>query len=124
MRTLLHDLLLADLDPAQRTALWRIGITGLISFHVAWACGWIPGMTGFAMAGDFHFLAEKVDSIEISLLEAEIIEAQERFCRAELDSNIPAKRYSAERLRELVYEYEKLTSMIFRLPTCNELGIQ
>ena len=124
VRTIFHDLLLADLDPAQRTVLWRVGLTAALVFHVSWACGWIPGMTGFAMAADYHFLAEKVDSIELSLLEEKIIEAQERLCRADAENNVPAMRYSAERLRELVYEYESMTGKIFRVPQCNELGIQ
>ena len=123
MRTILEHLLFADLDPAQRAKLVQIGIVVFIGFHVAWACGWIPGIPGFAMAGDVTQLSGKVSGIEQSLLEAEIIEAQERLCKADAENNVPAMRYSAERLRELAYQYESMTDKVFRLPTCNELGI-
>lgn len=57
----------------------------LTAAHVAWACGWLPGITGFALAAD---LDDKQQSIEVRLgqietrlnASLEILMAQE-ICR-------------------------------------------
>lgn len=33
-------------------AAWRVVILLLIGGHISWACGWIPGIDGFALAGE------------------------------------------------------------------------
>jgi hypothetical protein len=50
----LTDLTLGSLSPEARTALWRAGITVAIVVHIAWACGLLPMLDGFAFAGDLE----------------------------------------------------------------------
>lgn len=120
----LRDLLFADLDQAQRTAIWRVGITALLVFHVSWACGWVPGLPGFAMATDYQVLSVKVNRVERSLLEKDLVEAQERFCNARAGGNITAQRYAEERRRRLSGEFRAVSVAPMSLPSCTELGIK
>lgn len=123
MRDFFSNLLLGDLDQEQRTAVWRIGLTFLILGHVSWACGWLPGISGFAMAADYERLAGTVDKVTVSLLEKDIIQAQERFCLAIRDRNPEAQRYALDRRRKLMQQWLDLKDKPFALPTCQELGI-
>jgi hypothetical protein len=34
------------------TAAWRIVVTLVVGGHIMWACGWVPGLAGFALAAD------------------------------------------------------------------------
>lgn len=130
MKKLLADFLLGDLDREQRTAVWRIALACVFVGHVSWACGWLPGIPGFAMAAEQDALAAShlalsgtVNRVEVSLLEKDIIEAQERFCKAALAGNTEAQRYAEERRRRLLQEWQDMKGQAFDLPSCSELGI-
>lgn len=123
MKGFLSDLLLGDMDRQQRTGVWRIAITLLAAGHIAAAYGWLPGMSGFVLASDYQGLANNVRKVEASLLEKDIIEAQERFCKARVVGNTDAQRYAEERRRRLLREWVEMTGREFTPPTCAELGI-
>ena len=36
------------------TAAWRVLVAFVITMHVAWACSWLPGISGFALAADLE----------------------------------------------------------------------
>ena len=124
MNKFLSDLLMADLDRNQRTAVWRVCLTALIGLYVSWGFGWLPGNSGFAMASDFYALSDTVTKVELSLLEKDIIEAQERFCISRLNGNREAQRYAEERRRRLLLEWRGLTGIAYDLPSCAALGIE
>ena len=79
---LLTEIIARDLSPETKTALWRFLLTGAVLTHIAMACGIVPGVQGFAWAGDVSnntqtlaSLEKKVDcnsiNSEISLLRSE-----------------------------------------------------
>lgn len=34
------------------TVAWRLIVTLIVGVHIAWACGWLPGIQGFALAAE------------------------------------------------------------------------
>jgi hypothetical protein len=128
------SLLLADLAPEQRTAVWRIIVTFAIAWHITVASGWMPGVPGYVLESDYDKLSatviqietnltSAVNKLEISRLKEDIINAQERFCRAQKDGNTVAQRYALERRDELRDQWKDYFGTDFNLPTCQELGI-
>lgn len=112
-----------DLSREARTAVWRVSITAFLVFHIFWACGWIPGIPGFAMAAEYQGLQDEVQTVKETLLEKDLIESQERFCHARVGGNLTAMRYAEERRRRLLGEFRAMTDEAFNLPSCMELGI-
>lgn len=70
-------------------AAWRVAILSILSlfaFHVAWACGWVPGIPGFAMAADVSELVGKQAQIEQAVV-CNAIAAEIKRLRSELRDN-------------------------------------
>lgn len=44
------------------TAAWRLLVAGVIAVHIAWACSWLPGIQGFALAADLDVTKASVDA--------------------------------------------------------------
>jgi hypothetical protein len=43
-------------------ATWRVVVVMVFGGHVVWACGWLPGIPGFAMAGEVEEKVAQLDS--------------------------------------------------------------
>lgn len=43
-------------------AAWRIVIIIVVGGHIMWACGWLPGMPGFALAADVDGKVAQLDA--------------------------------------------------------------
>lgn len=43
-------------------AAWRVVIIMVVGGHIAWACGWLPGLRGFALAGEVDAKVAQIDS--------------------------------------------------------------
>lgn len=102
---------------ATATLLLMFGLAG----HIAWACGYIPGLPGFARAQDVHELKTDFRKQQIRLLEQALLDMRARQCRAIVDDNREAKRFTAERMAQLSTEYYALAGYLYPVPDCNAL---
>jgi hypothetical protein len=117
MQSLLTDLVFKDLDKEQRTAIWRTAVTLGLVFHVALVHGCLPGVAGFADA-------ETVETIQVTMLEESIIEAQGRFCTSQMNENSEALPFTEQRRRRLAQKWLELKRTPFDIPSCAALGIR
>lgn len=51
-----------------KTATWRLIVLFVVGGHVAWSCGWLPGIQGFAMAQDVQNNTSKLNAIERTVI--------------------------------------------------------
>lgn len=113
----LFDFTASIVPPEHRTTVWRVLITLIIAGHVAWACGWVPGVSGFAMADEVSDVKEDVKTIQIDLVDAQIFEQRLRQCQ----STDQARQVHAQRLQRLLRRYQELTGRNYQLPSCSDL---
>lgn len=100
---------------------WRISVMCacmLFGVHVMWACGLLPGLNGFAMAAEVQEIERDVTAIRRELLEARIFDTRVKQCTAE---SVAARRFYAEKQRDLINGYIDLTGREPALPGCREL---
>jgi hypothetical protein len=109
-------LIAADSDPQARlfyhSALFISAVSSWV--FAFWALGWFvtPAFgTGFARA-------EQVNSIYVSLLEEQLIDARIRLCQS---TSASSKQFFLTRLSEKEREYEERTKHSYRRPTCAEV---
>lgn len=115
------EILTLGMPPAHRKAainfMWRAAVT----FHIAWACGWLAsiGASGFASASDLHELQESQMQAGVEILESRIFDTFTRQCTAE---TVEAKRFYAQQLLDLRLKYMKLAKREYpRLPDCTAI---
>jgi hypothetical protein len=84
-------------------------------FHIAWACGQIPGLNGFAMAAEQTQLKADITSIKLQMLDREILETRKEQC------NNPNKGFFTRRIQELHQRWYNETKISYILPRCEEL---
>lgn len=122
------DAVFGALSREQRLLYMRLTWIGLVSFHMAWVCGWI-GLTGleapFARASDL-----KVTETQLVLITAQL--RQDRIdrldqviqtlrglqCRTVSDS--PARQNYTDRLNDLFRKYVELAGVEPHVPRCDE----
>jgi len=83
--------------------------------HTIWACGLLPGLEGFAQAGDVKQAQQAVTRIEAKLLDKDIIDTIRQKCTA------TDKRFLASRLRELKEQWRIITGIPYIEPGCDDL---
>ena len=130
MKEVLIDAVMGDMTDQQRRAVWRTAFIAILGLHIFWACGWLPGVSGFAMASDFkliknevEILKDEVGDIRTALLVKDIETAQQRICEAQKANNTKALRYAAERKTELTRRFVESEGRNPVIPSCAELGI-
>jgi hypothetical protein len=102
---------------------WRL-LVGLMCLgftaHIAWACGYIPQVRGFALASEQENTSNAVERIELRLLDQDILEAARLSCEAQ------DKRFFINRLNELIRKWQALTpgTAPYVVPSCEALGYQ
>lgn len=109
-------LLLEDTPEGRRK--WRLTISvGIITLfaHVAWSCGMIPGVSGFAMANEQEEIKHTIIRIELKLLDRDIIDAVRQRCLA------TNKTFFADRVHELTRQWYFLTKVVYIVPNCTDL---
>jgi hypothetical protein len=109
-------LIAADSDPQARLFYHSALFVSAVSSWVfaLWALGWFvtPAFgTGFARA-------EQVDSIYVSLLEEQLVDARIRQCQS---TSASAKQFFLTRLQEKEREYETRTKRGYTRPACTEV---
>ena len=100
-------------------ALWLMGVTGFGAFHVAWACGWLPGMPGFALEVDLARVQADVHRSLVMQYRTSLFEVRQQQCEA-ARAGRPLSAYTSK-LQDLLDEYDTLTDQDYRLPACSEL---
>lgn len=124
----LLEYLLAPFTTEQR---WRLVVGFVIAafmFHIAWACGRIPGLDGFASAQSVEqqkaSLTQVVSSqniILIRLISADIETARQAQCRSIAAGNGAAADGWRASLDAALREYQQANNgKPYRLRACNE----
>ena len=115
-------------DSSPRVWRWRLTIAGLVALllltsagHIAMACGYIPGWSGFALAAEVREVDDKLSSMQRALIEERILKMRERQCRAISNDNEMARRFAAERMSELQREYRQMFGYAYDAPPCGAL---
>lgn len=97
---------------------WRLTISLVMLYlvsHAFWACGLVPGTSGFALASDQQALSSQVTSVRIQLLDRDILETKKEQCGQ------PNKTFFTKRLKELEAEWYRLTNRPYIMPECEDL---
>tara|TARA_R110000868_G_scaffold24342_4_gene96286 strand:+ start:650 stop:940 length:291 start_codon:yes stop_codon:yes gene_type:complete len=93
----------------------------VLTVHVAWACGILPWVSGFANAADVARLDARAKRIEVRLISADLYEARKEQCLAIHSADTAAKPGPLRRRDSLIADYESLTGLEYRLPDCEEM---
>lgn len=146
MPTGLINWLWGDLQPAEKHNVARFLLWVIIVVHISWACGWIPGMQGFAFADDVdRKVAAAVDPLKaevreidrkLSRVEREVVAARiatmekmlfdlrKAQCTAIARQNPEAVEFYARHIQEVKSQYFAATSREYQAPTCAEVGTE
>lgn len=118
----LKDLFELSLAEDSRTAAyWRLFIALLLTTHIAWACGWLPGVSGFAFAGEVHKLTTEFREHLVTDLEEKLFNMQERLCELRFDPDkysVDKEARYKERIRNLMRAYRDLADHNYVLDQC------
>lgn len=115
-----------DMTPLQRRIMVQTIIAGLFAFHIAWACGWLPGISGFALASDTQQVQEDIkdlrQTIENGFKEIRKEQIQDRLsalqalrCTAQ-DQQL--EREYVNRIQELQSRYRDAFGYTYPLEPC------
>jgi hypothetical protein len=146
MPSWLANFVTGDMEPGERQAAARVVLWAIVVSHIAWACGWIPGLQGFAFASEVDDkIAEVVRPLErqlrglerdvadvrkeqraarVTALEGLLFETRRAQCSAIRDENREAMRFYAQRMDQLRAEYHGTTGREYAPASCSELGIK
>lgn len=111
----LRDWMVADMPPRAKVALWRGSITALLLFHIFWACGWVPGMPGFALAAHAEDTNSEVRQLRIELLERDLLDAHALRCAAD-DREL--RRLYSQRVQMRLRKYQEIVGTPYPLEPC------
>lgn len=103
---------------------WRLSISFamfLVGVHIAWACGLLPGLSGFAQASEVRAVDREVTIIRRELLETRIFDTTVKLCMAMSESRPEVKQFYSQKQRDLLTAYRDLTSRDPRVPDCREV---
>lgn len=102
-------------------------IWALICFAV-WSADMIPQIPGMARSTSVRALSDKVgnvdqklDSLQLSLLEGQLLSARRDQCKAIGQQNNQAVGFYAEKLQDLRNQFFRLTGRIWETPRCEEI---
>jgi hypothetical protein len=115
--------MVSDESP-QGTRRWRLlvslAVTGVV-FHISWACGFIPGLDGFAHADVLNKYRDEVTNMHAEMLEQALLDTRTRQCVAIEAGNVDARYYSTQKFQELYVLYWRLAGKDYRIPDCKEV---
>lgn len=123
------DLAAAALPPLDESPRgirrWRLMVWAIqwftLSFlgaHIAWACNWLPGVPGFALAADVVGIQSSLQNLTVDLLSKNIFEMRIRQCRAVASGT---QQIYTEQLQKLLDQYQSIAGKTYLLPACSEL---
>lgn len=146
MPTRILDWLWQDMKPEERRNMARFFLWLIVTLHIAWACGWIPGMQGFAFASDVddkiseaiapikdevREIDRKLTRVEreviaarIATLEKSLFDLRKAQCTAISRENPEAVEFYGRQMQEVRSQYYSATSREYQAPTCAEVGTE
>lgn len=110
----------------------------LIAFHVAWACGWVPGLEGFAQSSKLEEVKTQIISLRdenektvqsinvtqtailVRLIRSDIETARAQQCRAIREGNPTAAEGWRYKMQVGLNEYLSSTGQGYALRGCDE----
>jgi len=117
--------LISSLASSDAAGMWRVFTALLLVGHIAWACGWLPGISGFAFANDVDALRDEFNDYLRVDLDEKLFNMQERLCALRLDepdNRFPDREYRfKERIRVLLTAYRELVGYSYTLDQCARL---
>jgi hypothetical protein len=120
----LFGMMMPPSDPATRwqyiVSMTLLALAGLGGFHVAWACGWVNGLEGFALAVELEDQQESIDQILSRMIATQVEEARQAQCAAIESNNDAAVRGWSSTLTRLLAEYENEAGRSYALRACSE----
>lgn len=112
---------------AEKLLLWRLTLVAfntvlafIIAVHIAWACGFLPGFSGFAIASDIEDIKKDSKGLKQVILEKEIIDTAISHCSSKLET----RAFYYARLIDLLKQYREIVGAQFDKPNCIELGVE
>lgn len=115
MNAFLEELFPPGIKPVQR---WRIMVFAALlglTVHVAWACGLIPGLHGFALADDVEKISGNVDTILLLSMENTIRGLAEELCRTK---NVSSRHIFQEQIDRLQLQHHDMTGAYYPTSGC------
>lgn len=116
-------------EDAERIWKWRLLLAVtvvtnalLTVVHIAWACSLLPGLAGFAMAGEVREIAETQKAAATEILEQRLFDTRLRQCEAVENGAAPAVLQTyATQMFALKKRYMRLTGQAYEVPLCSEI---
>ena len=102
-------------------SVFTLSLGGVVAVHIAWACGMLPWVAGFASNADVVRLQSTARSIEIRIVSADLYEARKEQCKAIHDNEDGSKPGPLRRINALVADYQSMTGFSYRMPGCDEI---
>lgn len=100
-----------------------IGICGL-----SWMRGWIPGLSGVALASDVYSFEQstngKIDFIELTLVRNQLTVALQNRCEAISQNNRAALSLANQILSDYGDRYHQITHQDYEPPSCDVVLIK
>lgn len=125
---------LAELFPPDvpRIVRWRLVVAGVMTFmvfHILWACGLLPGVSGFAQADDVEYKFAEIkkqlkDSSEVQkkILQAQLAAQLRDLHKIRCGSSDENVKLRLDReIDEAQLEYKTLTGERYPLQACRDL---
>lgn len=137
----LKDALLLGMTPSQQRSVLILVAILAFSFHVAWACGYVPGVDGFARERQVQKVAdelartaareakedalryieqveESIKELHTEILEERIQNFQIQRCRAE---NERLREQYANRVNRNMSKYRRINGYYYNITDCQDM---
>lgn len=125
---------LAELFPPDvpRIVRWRLVVAGVMTFmvfHILWACGLLPGVSGFAQADDVYTKFEKIqekledaDKVQKKILQSQLAAQLRDLHKIRCASTDEHVTMRLDRdIDEAQQEYREVSGERYPLPPCRDL---
>jgi hypothetical protein len=111
------DLLVADVTKNEFAAINRIFWRALLFTFIVYSFGGFAsfGAGGFAKRDDEHHVTERINAIELRMLEADLLSARRNQCL------VANKQFYTELIIRLQFAYRKATGDLWQVPPCEDL---
>lgn len=110
-----------DIDGQHAWQWWVFMYLWVLFIFAAWTIGVFTGFgfPGLAKAADVSQLQGQVTGIQLSLLDAQLVQTRRDQCRAVEERNAEKQAFYGDRLRELRMQYQHLTGEVWQIPPCD-----
>lgn len=137
----LRETFLLDMSPTQQRSILILLAILAFTFHVAWACGYVPNVDGFAREGQVQRIANEIASeaadrakedalsyitqvegsirdLHTEILEERIQNLQIERCRAEEDR---LREQYAARVNRNMSKYRAINGYYYNITECQDM---